>query len=81
MIGVTGSLQEGMFRVEGLFLTRVNSPICEYERISLFEFDMSAQDLFEKLGICVAVKGDPENPKATQASWSDATVTENIKII
>jgi len=73
--------EEGMFRVAGLFLTRVNSPICEYERISLFEFDMSAEDLLEKLGICVAVKGDPGNPEATQASWSDATVTENIKIV
>jgi hypothetical protein len=73
--------EEGMFRVEGLFLTRVNSPICEYERISLFGFDMSAKNLLEKLGICVAVKSDPENPEATQASWSDATVTENIKIV
>jgi len=75
------SSEKGMFRVEGLFFTRVDNPICEYERISLFEFDMPVEDLFEKLGICDAVKGDPENPKATQASWSDATVTENIKIV
>ena len=59
----------------------MDSPICVYERISLFEFDMSAEDLFDKLGICVTLKGHPENPKATQASWGDAIVTEHIKII
>jgi hypothetical protein len=74
-------LSEGMFLVEGLFLTRVESSISQYERISHFEFEMSAKDLFEKLGICVTVTGKLEDPNATQASWSDATVTEHIKII
>jgi hypothetical protein len=78
---VEGVSEEGLFRVTGLFLTRVYSPICEYKRISLFEFEMSAKVLLEKFGICITVTGNLKDPKATQASWSDAIVTEHIRII
>lgn len=76
-----GISEEGLFLVIGLFLTCVDSSICEYKRISHFDFEMSAKGLFEKLGICVTVIGELEDPKATWALWSNAIVTEHIRII